>query len=532
MDSTSAWAPLRERTFRTLWFAQLGSNVGTWMQTVAAQWLLIGHAAVLVSLVQTASLVPVLFLSLPAGVFADTVDRRRLLYVTSAILAVTVAILAGLTWAGQVSPAALLGFTFLIGCGSALTGPAWQAIQPDLVPRQQIPAASALGGITVNAARAVGPALAGVLVSLIGPAPVFALNALSFLGIAAATYAWQPPRRSAQNDPERTGEALIAGLRYLRSAPGVRRVIVRSVLFAAPASALWALLPVAAHDRYHLGAAGYGLLLGALGVGAMLGVVALAWLRAHWRTNVILSVSALAFGLATAATALAPLAITTVTLVVAGAAWIATLSTLNATLGLALPGWVRARAMGVYLLFFMGAQAIGSTGWGLVASHTSLDWALLLSAALLALAGASVTMLPLHAYTQKLDRSLSTALPEPALALDPSPTDGPLRVDITYHVPASHVDAFREAMRAVERSRRRTGARAWRLYRDGAAPDQFRETFTVRSWSEHLRQHGERLTGSDGEVLATARALADGDQTVHHLFPSDIPAPSTVDVWP
>jgi MFS family permease len=519
----SSWAPLRNRTFRILWLAQLGSNIGTWMQTVAAQWLLVSHAHAteLVSLVQTASLLPVFFLSLPAGVLADIVDRRRLLYLTTTAMALCVGVLALLTGVGSISPALLLVFTFLIGCGSALTGPAWQAIQPDLVPREQIPSAAALGSITVNGARAVGPALAGFLVAWAGPAPVFALNAISFLGIAAATLAWKEPRTARRHEAERLGEALTAGLRYLRSAPGVRRVILRSILFATPASALWALLPVAAQQRYQLDASGYGLLLAALGIGAVAGVWVLTWLRSRVPANAILAGSAAVFGLATASLAFLPVAVTGLALVVAGVAWIATLSTLNAAMQVALPAWVRARGMAAYILAFMGAQAIGSTVWGLVAADTSLPLALAVSAALLIVVAITVPLLPVYARTTQLDRTIITDWPTPTLAFEPAPTDGPVLVSLTYQVAAENADAFLTAARALELPRRRTGAQRWRLYRDGTATDRYVETFVVPSWAEHQRQHYERWTGSDRDLLAVAFDLATGEPEVRHLFSAE-----------
>ncbi len=501
-----------------MWLAQLGSNIGSWMQTVATQWLLIDRNASLIALVQTASLLPVFFLSLPAGVFADTLDRKRLLTGTTIFMAVLAAVLAVSAAFGATGPALLLSITFLIGCGSALNSPAWQAIQPDLVPREQIPNAAALGSITVNAARAIGPALAGVLVAWLGAAPVFAINAVSFVGIVIALVAWHPAKRQLTQDPERMGEALRAGLRYLWAAPGVQRIILRSVLFAAPASALWALLPIVSHQRYHLGASGYGLLLGALGVGAMLGVWQLGRLRAHVSPNAILAGSAVLFGFATLSCVVFPLPVTVCALVAGGFAWISTLSTLNAGMQLALPAWVRARGLAAYIFAFMGAQAIGSLVWGLVASHWDLRDAMLASAVLLGLAALSVTVLPIHQLTLHLDRTVSVPWPEPVLAFEPSPTDGPVQVDIRYVVRPGHQEAFIAAMREVSRGRRRTGAQRWRLWRDGAHPDEFHEVFSVASWSEHLRQHQDRMTGFDQQVLDEARALAEPDPLVLHLF--------------
>ncbi len=516
--ATSPWTPLAYRTFRILWLAQLGSNIGSWMQTVATQWLLIDRNASLIALVQTASLLPVFFLSLPAGVFADTLDRKRLLTGATIFMAVLAAALAVSAAFGATGPALLLSITFLIGCGSALSNPAWQAIQPDLVPRAQIPNAAALGSITVNAARAIGPALAGFLVAWLGAAPVFAINAVSFIGIVVALLTWHPRQRQLTQDPERMFEALRAGLRYLWAAPGVQRIILRSVLFAGPASALWALLPIVSHQRYHLGASGYGLLLGALGVGAMLGVWQLGHLRARVSPNVILAGSAVLFGFATLSSVVFPLAVTVLALVAGGFAWIATLSTLNAGMQLALPAWVRARGLAAYILAFMGAQAIGSFVWGAVATHWGLRDALVASAVLLGLAALSVTVLPIHQLTLHLDRTASVPWPEPVLAFQPAPTDGPVQVDIRYIVKAEHWQDFIAAMDAVSRGRRRTGAQRWRLWRDGANPEEFHEMFSVASWSEHLRQHQDRMTGSDQQLLDAARALAEPDPLVHHMF--------------
>lgn len=328
-NGPSSWAPLRGRTFRVLWSAQLGSNVGTWMQTVGAQWMLVQqpNAPTLTAAVQAASLLPVLFLSLPAGVLADVLDRRALLMTLSGVMAALCAALAALTAAGLTTPAVLIALTFLIGCGQALMSPGWQAIQPELVPREQIPAAAALGSLNVNVARAIGPAVAGLLVAATGPDVVFALNAVSFLGVLAALLGWHRARHGA-GDRERMRPALASGTRYVRNAPGVRRVLLRSGLFVVPASALWGLLPVVAERRLGLGSGGYGLLLGALGAGAIVGAVTIGRVRERLGRNVLLAVSTVAFAAGTLAAAVlrqpVPVA---VVLVVAGVGWLYALST-------------------------------------------------------------------------------------------------------------------------------------------------------------------------------------------------------------
>ncbi|MBB5164181.1 MFS family permease [Mycobacterium sp. AZCC_0083] len=456
---TSTWAPLRSPVYRALWIAQLVSNLGTWMQTVGAQWMLVGdpRAAVLVPLVQTATTLPVMLLALPSGVLADLIDRRRLLIATQGAMAAGVGLLASLTGAGLATPAVLLTLLFVIGCGQALTAPAWQAIQPDLVPAEQIPAAAALGSMSINGARAIGPAIAGVLVSLSGPTLVFALNAVSFVGIVFVLIWWRRPAVEQGYPPERALAALSAGGRFIRSSPIVRRILLRAALFIAPGSAIWGLLPVIAANQLGLSSSGYGLLLGALGAGAVLGAFLLSRLRARFGQNALLTVGAAGFAVATAVLALVPIfAVVFGALVIGGASWLLSLSTLNASMQLSLPAWVRARGLSVYQLVFMGGQALGSVVWGVLAGATSSSTSLLVSAVLLAVCGLSSMWWPLHANTSNLDLTPSSHWPEPTLIFEPEPLDGPVLVLTSYRVASSDEDAFLAAMAVLGRSRQRT----------------------------------------------------------------------------
>ena len=303
----SAWAPLRNRIYRDLFIAQFVSNIGTWMQSVAAQWFLVEKhsSAVIVALVQTASLGPTLFLGLFAGALADLFDRRRYLIFMQSYAVVVALALAVQTYLGSLGPVSLLMYTVAIGCASALTAPAWQAIQPEVVPREQIPAAATLASVSANASRAIGPAIGGVAVALAGPAAVFGINAVSFAGIIVALAAWKRPKQSAPIEREHFGQAIISGLLYVSNAPNFRRILSRTALFLFPASALLALLPVAAAHRWHLGAAGYGVALGAIGFGAVLAVGVATRLRQKVSDNVLLAASAAAYGIAPLAVDLA-----------------------------------------------------------------------------------------------------------------------------------------------------------------------------------------------------------------------------------
>src|SRR5690349_20907670 len=267
--------------FRALWIAQFASNVGTWMQTVGAQWLLVQRSPLLVSLVQTASSLPIVLLALPAGAWADLVDRRRLLLGAQLAMFTAAAALAATTLFASPSPALILTLTFALGCGNAVASPSWQAIQPDLVDRSALPQAAALNGLNMNIARALGPAIGGLVVAAAGAGWVFALNALSFVGIAAVVARWRAPEQVRAGPPERLVEAVRAGGRYVRNALIVRRLLYRAVLFIPAATAVWALLPVVAAANLHLGSAGYGLLLGMVGLGAVAGAFVIPKLRAR-----------------------------------------------------------------------------------------------------------------------------------------------------------------------------------------------------------------------------------------------------------
>jgi MFS family permease len=518
--TNSAWAPLAARTFRVLWLAQFASNVGTWVQSVGAQWLLLDHGPTVVALVQTASSLPVFLFALPAGVLADLADRRRLLLIAQLAMTVVAGLLAAVTFTGAISPGPLLGLTFLLGCGAAMVGPAWQAIQPELVPRDQLKRASALGAVNMNIARAIGPALGGILVSVAGAGWTFALNAVSFLCVVGALLFWRRPAQVRPNETEREHAfaAVRSGARYLRNAPGVRRILFRVSLFVPAASALWALLPTVAAQTLRLGASGYGSLLGAVGIGAVAGAFGLPFAARHLSGTGTLVVSGCVFGVATAVLPLCPnAAVTVVPLLFAGVAWIGALSTLNAAMQLLLPAWVRARGLSFYLIVFMGGQAFGSAVWGVVAGAVGLGSAMWVSAGLLVVGALTAWVWPLL-ESNNLDRSVATTWADPVLLLESRPSDGPVLVIIEYQVAEDDVAGFTEAMHVVERSRRRTGATSWGLHRDVAEPRTFVETFQVPSWSEHLAQHHSRYTGADHDVLARARKLSAGEPKVRHAL--------------
>jgi len=478
------------------------------------------RASTLVSLVQTASTLPVVLLALPGGVLADSFDRRRLLLAVQSYMAAVGVILTVLTSLGQMRPPVLLLLTFALGVGTALTAPTYQALIPELVPRSQLAAASALGAVSMNLARAIGPAIAGLLISHVGTAAVFGINAVSFVVFSLVLLLWRRGQVEDAGQRERFGPALRAGSRHVRHSPVVRRLLLRVALFLVPAVVVWALLPLVATERLGLGPSGYGVLLAALGIGAVVGVVTLPVLRENLSPNAMLAGATALFALATAVVGTVDvLPAVLLVLLPAGAAWVGVLSTMNATVQLFLPAWVRGRGLAIYQMTFFGCQAVGSFVWGLVAEQAGLVATFLVAAVLMAIGGSTLLVWPLR-EASSLGRSPALAWPEPQLVLDPEPDIGPVLVTTTYTIAEQDEQAFIHEMSTVRRASQRTGAYRWQIYRDGETPHQFIEAYLVPSWEEHLRQHSGRFTESDAAADERARAFSQAPPEVHHLFPA------------
>jgi MFS family permease len=504
---------MRHPVFRALWFAQLTSNIGTLMQTVAAQWLMlsIDGRPQMVALVQAATSLPALLVGLLAGALGDVLDRRRLLICSQTFMLAAAATLGVVTLTGSVTPWTLLGLTFAIGLGSGLTGPTWQAIQPELVELNEIPQAAALGSMSMNIGRAAGPAVGGLLVATAGPGWAFMANAASFLGVLGVLAAWrrEAPARTLGAEP--VFSAVRSGLRYARSARRLRAILMRTALFIGFASAFWALLPVRA-QALGFGATGYGLMLTAVGAGAVCGALISGRARRLGGVDALLTVATLSFGACCALLAFVdskPIAF--VAVFVLGGSWILAMATLNASTQVVLPDWVRARGMAVYLVVFQAGQAVGAILWGQLASHIGTADTLAVASVALVVGVVAVRWFPL-VHAQPLDVSLAPATPEPETAVELRPTHGPVLVTLEYRVPPEHVDEFRRDMQAVGRVRRRGGAYRWNLFYDVTAPETFLEVFVVGSWEEHLRQHLERTSVSDQALLDRSRShLVNGD---------------------
>lgn len=377
--SSSALAPLREPLFRSLWIAAVISYIGKWMQMVGAAWLMtqLTTSPFMVGLVQAAIMLPVFLVILPAGALADMVDRRRFLLTTQVWMVASAGGLGILTLLGHVTPWILVLFTFLLGLGAVINDPAWQAITPEVASPENHATAVALNSAAFNVARAVGPALAGFVIAATNSGVAFLMNAVGFSGVILFLYRWKRPS-SERADAGRITESLRSGLRYVRSAPLVHCVLIRTAAFSIAASSLLALLPVIAHPY---GASGYGLLLGFFGVGALAGAGLLPYLRRRQTVDGLIAGAIILFAITTLASGrLQSFASLSIVLFLAGAAWIAIVACLNVAAQTMTPSWMRARAISVYLLVLQGGMALGSVGWGALATKFGVAATMLCSA--------------------------------------------------------------------------------------------------------------------------------------------------------
>ncbi len=502
----SAFAPFRQRLFALIWLAALVANTGTWVRDVANGWLMtdLSPSPLMISLVQAAGSLPVFLLSLPAGALADIVDRRRLLIVIQVYLVTVSGALCLAAATGVMTAPLLLALTLAGGVGAALMGPPWQSIVPEIVPRPSLRAAVALNSMGINVSRAIGPALGGWILVMGGAAAAYAVDAASYLFVIAVLLIWKRTPAAAGLGPERFTPAMRTGLRYVLGSPDIQRVLVRSAAFFVFASAYWALLPLVVRRELAGDATLYGVLLGAIGVGAVTGALALPRLTRGITPGATVAAGTLLTAAATATLALSASPVAAfVALFVAGAAWIAVMTTLNVTAQSVLPDWGRARGLAVYLTVFFGAMTLGSAVWGQVASLTDVPTALLAAA----IGGAAAGLIAWRVALPAGDASLTPARrwPEPVVA--PDLTDrGPVMIQITYQVPRDQRRAFLEAITQLGRTRRRDGGFGWRVFEDSESPGSFVEVFYAPSWRDHMRQH-RRVTNADAVLQDSAHAF-------------------------
>jgi MFS family permease len=508
-----AWAPLQISMFRALWLAIMGSNIGTWVNDVAAAWVMAERTGspLMVALVQSATTVPIVLLALVAGTLADIVDRRRYLLATQGWMLAVAGTMAVLTHLALLSPTLLVVLTFCMGCGAAMAMPAQAAIVSELVPPPMLASAVALNSIGINIARSLGPAIGGVIVAQLGATWAFGFNAISFAAMLVVLLRWQRDPKASSLPPEGFGAGLKSGLRYASRAGHLQAVLIKSAGFFFFASAMTALLPVVVRGQMQGGAGQYGMLLGCVGIGAVSGALLLPKLRARLDRDLLVLLATLALALSLVGLAvlrswvLLPLA-----MLVNGFAWITVLSSLQIAAQTAVPAWVRARALALYIMVFSLGMAAGGLCWGALAQRSTPTLALLVAAVGAVVAGLLVWRVRISG-TEELDLRPAGHWPAPELSVAVGHDRGPVLVTVEYRIDAADRVAFHACMRLLGRVRRRDGAVLWGVAEDVASPGVHLEYFVTASWLEHLRQH-ERITADDKAVQEQLRTLHRGER--------------------
>lgn len=494
-------SPLRHGRFRLFYVGSISAALGYTMQATVAAWLMatLTPSALMVALVQTASTAPSLLFGLLAGALADIVERRRVVLATQIVLFVVTAGLGIATLFGWIGPLALLVLTFIIGAGFTFYLPAQQASVNDLVARQDVPRAVALGAVAFNLARAAGPALAGAIAAWIGTGSASIASACFFLVTIIAVRSWKKVTPTFPGVPETLFSGVRSGLRYARHSPLMRALIIRNLSFSVCASVLWALLPVIARDQLSLGAGGFGLLSAGFGAGAVVGALTITRQIQRISLNTVVNSSILLW-----IAAILLIASTTLTIVAlvamfaAGAAWVGVFASLSTGTQSAAPAWVRARAVAMNLVAVQASLALGSAIWGSLASFFDIRTALAASAAMMCF------LLILNRQVRvrlgnDADVTPGAKLPDLSLAVPPLPDDGPVLIQVEYRIAPDKVIAFLRAIHGIERTRRRNGAEDWRVFRDLAEEDCFVERYIISSWAEYVRQRS-RMTVTDRQL--------------------------------
>lgn len=504
-----------------LWVATIVSNIGGWMYGAAAGWLMtsLTKDAFLVSLVQVANSAPLFLLAMVAGALSDIVDKRRLLIWGEGATAVLSGIFAAYVWFNWVTAVSLLWFMFLVSVCGALTSPAWQAVVPSLVPKEELPGAVSANSIGFNLSRAVGPALAGAIIGPLGIAAPFVINAVSNFGVIGVLAGWREPKVTADAlPPERFSSAVGVGLRYAINNAALQKTFVRTIAFFLFASSYWALLPLVARLRVSGGPAIYGFLLGAIGLGAVGAAFAMPYWKKRFGADGLVAAASISTVVALVLFAIArePV-VALIASIVAGAAWISGVATLNVSAQLALPDWVRGRGLAMYMTVMFGSLTVGSALWGQLATLTSLQAALFIAAAAMLVAIPLTWRWKLQTGEQ-FDLTPSTQWPAPVVSRSIEGADGPVLVTIEYLLARTDDrQAFLSALDELQHERLRDGASSWGIFEDTSRAGRFLETFLVASWTEHLRQH-QRVTSADYVLQEHVMQLLEGEPQISHFI--------------
>lgn len=499
------------------------SNIGTWMSSVGSAWLMtsLSPSPMMIALVQTATTLPIFLFALPAGALADIFNRRQILIVINLIMLIAAILFALMVWRDSIDGSLLLLFTFIMGLGAAFSAPAWQAVVPQMVPKEDLAEAIALNGISINISRAIGPVLAGVLMAIYGTSSPFIANAFSFLVILVALFWWRYVNTTTQSrlPTEQLFSGMIAGVRYAANNSSLKKTMWHVAGFMFFANAFWGLLPLVSKVNLNGDSAFFGYLMGGVGIGAVLAAFLLPRIKAHFSPNQMVTIGTVGTALVTAyfSVAQSPV-IAVLSCLIYGVSWILVLSSLNVSAQQSLPNWVKARGLAVFMLVFYGSMSLGAAFWGWIASEFTLDVTFIIASLGAFLFAAISHSKELH-KAQSDDHMPSNHWPEPVIQTDLSHDRGPVIIQIEYRIAAHNQKAFLDAILLLRPLRQQHGAFNWGVYEQTDMPGVFIEHFKEHSWLEHLRHH-ERVTGSDKEFQDRVLALHIGSEKpkVTHLI--------------
>jgi MFS family permease len=483
-------APLRHAVFRRIWLASLVSNLGILIQGVGAAWAMtqMTSSADKVALVQTALMLPIMLIAMPAGAIADMHDRRIVALISLGIALVGATVLTVLAWLGLVTPNILLALCFVVGSGMALFGPAWQASVSEQVPAETLPAAVALNGISYNIARSFGPAIGGLVVATAGAVAAFAVNAALYLPLMVVLFLWNRTHEPSRLPRERLNRAMVSGVRYIANSPSIRIVLIRTLVTGIIGGSVSALMPLVARDLLHGGAQTYGIMLGAFGMGAVIGALNIGEVRRRMSGEAAVRACAISMAGAIAAVALSTSAImTAVALVLAGAVWMLAVALFNIGVQLSAPRWVAGRSLAAFQASIAGGIAVGSWGWGHLTDLAGVETALLVSAGLMLISPVLGIWLRMPRVGAR-NEDATELLADPEVRLSLTARSGPLVVEIEYRVAQDNARAFHNVMQEVQLSRQRNGAYGWSIARDIGDPELWTERYHCPTWLDYLRQ--------------------------------------------
>ena len=517
--SASGLSPFKSNLYRMLWVAALFSYVGAAMYDVGASWLMTSLAPnpLFVSLVTTATALPIVLFALPSGILSDIFDRRSILLVTCAYMFTLSTLLGILTLAGLTTTTVLLILTFALGAGTTMIRTPIIPTMSGLVSRSELPDALTLSALASNLGRVIGPIVGGFIVAAIAPWAVFFLNSASFIAmmIVLSRLPSKPNVTSRQQQqsslpPESIIRAIRFQIRYVRHSQAAHVLIIRAGLFTLCSSALLSLLPLLAKHQLGLGSTGFGLLLGSFGVGAIIGgIVILPRLRAKASVETFVTVSIVLLAVVTLAMGnVRVFDIACVLMGVGGIAYITILSKFY-TIGVkSAPKWIGARVLAVYLLILNGGLVVGSVLWGAVANTFGIP--ITLSVASLALAATiiarkrySTTLLDDLDFTPASDH---WSIP-PQSSIDPSQVDNQTLITIEYNkIDPKLSEEFQRSLSELGRMLKTEGMAYWELFQDPADISHYMEIRIADTWTDHMRQH-ERVTKNVQDMENRIREL-------------------------